>query len=69
MSKHTAGLRRWGLRAAVAGVTIAGALSVTTSASAIVKNPNTLCDGHDGVSVVYRKAGVVVCNDGEEFDI
>ena len=66
-------LRRFGLRTLVVGVALTGstalATATATGASAIVKNPNTLCADHGGVETVYRKARVVVCNDGEEFDI
>lgn len=71
LSTRSARRRHWGVRALVVGATIAGttALSaaVATSASAVVKNPNTLCAPHGGVAEIGK--GYIKCQDGEEFEV
>lgn len=65
------GSRLWAARATVVGLALTGATAFTTSlatsASAVVKNPNTLCAPHDGVAAVGK--GFVECNDGMVFDV
>ncbi len=60
--------RLWAVRVAVVCAAVTGTTAVAaTSASAVVKNPTTLCKDHGGVDVVGK--GFVVCMDGEVFDI
>lgn len=71
MSSTRSALRHWGIRTVVVGAALAGATAlstaVATSASAIVKNPNTLCAAHGGVA--YIGDDFVECEDGEIFDL
>lgn len=71
MNSTRTALCRWTVRTAIVGAAFAGAASFTTaaatSASAVVKNPNTLCADHGGVDVILK--GWIICADGEEFEV